>query len=272
MQDNKQETARAFNLQSAIFDDLYQGNTIIQYKRERVRSHVLGHLPANSSILELNSGTGEDAVFFGKKGFRVHATDLSEGMLKVLLRKTTDNQLEDRVSQERCSFTELSELGQKGPYDMIFSNFAGLNCTADLKQVLRQFAPLLKPGGLVTLVILPRFCLWETLLLLKGQFKTAFRRFFGKRGRKAHIEGTYFLCWYYSPAYVRNCLKKSFVCLGTEGLCTLVPPSYIEHFAESYPRLYSTLKRLESRWKNKWPWKNIGDYYIISFRKKGEGS
>jgi ubiquinone/menaquinone biosynthesis C-methylase UbiE len=109
MQDNKQETARAFNLQSAIFDDLYQGNTIIQYKRERVRSHVLGHLPANSSILELNSGTGEDAVFFGKKGFRVHATDLSEGMLKVLLRKTTDNQLEDRVSQERCSFTELSE-------------------------------------------------------------------------------------------------------------------------------------------------------------------
>ncbi len=68
---------------------------------------------------------------------------------------------------------------------MIFSNFAGLNCTGKLDQVLLSFDPLLKPGGLVTLVLLPPFCVWETALVLKGKFKTAFRRFFSKKGVKS---------------------------------------------------------------------------------------
>lgn len=60
---NEQFSAEAFSKQSGIFDQLYQPNTIIGYKRERVRSHVSNYLKAGSSILELNSGTGEDAVF-----------------------------------------------------------------------------------------------------------------------------------------------------------------------------------------------------------------
>ncbi len=34
-------------------------------------------------ILELNCGTGEDAVLFSEKGFNIVATDVSEEMLKV---------------------------------------------------------------------------------------------------------------------------------------------------------------------------------------------
>jgi hypothetical protein len=64
-------------------------------------------------------------------------------------------------------------------------------------------------------------------------------------------------------------MPKEFELLGLEGLCTMVPPSYIEHFAEKRPRLYAWLRGLEDRWKGSWPWRAIGDYYIISFRKKG---
>jgi len=53
-----------------------------------------------------------------------------------------------------------------------------------LSKVLDSFDPLLKPGGMVTLVILPKFCLWETLLLFKGKFRTAFRRFFSANDRR----------------------------------------------------------------------------------------
>ena len=98
----------------------------------------------------------------------------------------------------------------RGPYDLIFSNFAGLNCTNELDKVLQSFDSLLKPGGIVTLVILPKFCLWEFLLLFKGKFKTAFRRFSGSKGAKAHIEGEYFRCWYYNPSFIRKHLKNSF--------------------------------------------------------------
>ncbi len=151
---------------------------------------------------------------------------------------------------------------------MIFSNFAGLNCTNELNKVLGSFTSLLKPNGIITLVILPKFCLWEFLLLFKGKFKTAFRRFFSRDGRKAHIEGHFFKCWYYNPSYIMRHLKKDFELLSIEGLCTLVPPSYIENFAEKRPKLYQLLKTKEEKWKNRWPWKYIGDYYIISLRKK----
>jgi len=269
-QENEQEAARAFSKQSLVFDQYDAGNTIIRYKRERVRGHVLQYLSPNSSILELNAGTGEDATYFGRLGHRVHATDIAEGMQRALREKIVRQELTDRITTELCSFTSLEELRNKGPFDLIFSNFAGLNCTGELDKVLRSFAPLVNPGGQLTLVILPGFCLWETLLVFKGKFRTAFRRFFSRRkGARSHVEGHHFRCWYYSPSYIIRSLKDSFDLLSVEGLCTIVPPSYIEHFAEKYPRLYRTLRNREDRWKGKAPWKYIGDYYIISFRKKG---
>jgi hypothetical protein len=147
-----------------------------------------------------------------------------------------------------------------------------LNCTGELGKVLRSFKPLLKNNGIVTLVLLPKFCLWETALAFKGKFKTAFRRFLSGNGRKAHIEGEHFLCWYYNPSYVKQVLKSDFEVLSVEGLCTLVPPSYIENFAEKHPRTFKKLVTLENKWKTKWPWKSIGDYYIISFRRKDSQS
>jgi ubiquinone/menaquinone biosynthesis C-methylase UbiE len=265
---NEQQAESAFNTQSVIFDELYAGNTIIKYKRERVRNHVLHLLLPGSYILELNSGTGEDALFFAQKGFKVHATDLSSGMQNELKRKVALNGMEELVSTEICSYTQLDQLKNKGPYDHIFSNFAGLNCTNELDKVLASFNALLKPGGTVTLVILPKFCLWETLLVFKGKFRTAFRRFFSSNGSKAHIEGVYFKCWYYNPSFIINQLKDQFHLLGIEGLCTIVPPSYMEGFAEKHPSVYQFLKNKEDKLKGSWPWKFIGDYYIISLKKK----
>jgi ubiquinone/menaquinone biosynthesis C-methylase UbiE len=265
---NEQLAEAAFTTQSTIFDKLYSGNTIVNYKRERVRKHILQYLAADSYILELNSGTGEDAIFFAEHGHRVHATDISTGMQQELQRKVLEKGLQFKVSNELCSYTALQQLKNKGPFDHIFSNFAGLNCTDELDTVLDSFNELLKPGGTVTLVVLPKFCLWEFMLIFKGRFRTAFRRLFSNKGSKAHVEGTYFKCWYYNPSFIINRLKKDFDLLGIEGLCTIVPPSYIEGFAEKHPFAYRFLREKEDKLKSRWLWKYIGDYYIISLRKK----
>ncbi|HWZ03912.1 MAG TPA: class I SAM-dependent methyltransferase [Mucilaginibacter sp.] len=265
---NEQLAEAAFSGQSDIFDQIYSGNTIINYKRERVRAHVLQYLSPGSSILELNSGTGEDAFFFAKNGYEVHATDISSGMQQQLVQKVKQASMEALVSNELCSFTSLNQLANKGPYDLIFSNFAGLNCTGELDKVLTSFSELLKPGGLITMVILPKFCLWETLLVFKGKFRTAFRRFFSSKGRSAHVEGVLFKCWYYNPSYIIKKLKGEFDLISIEGLCAIVPPSYIEGFAEKHPSAYRFLTAKENKLKSRWPWKFIGDYYIISLRKR----
>lgn len=265
---NEEASATAFSKQSVIFDELYAGNTIVGYKRERVRAHVSQYLKPCSRILELNSGTGEDALYFAQQGHSIHATDIATGMQNQLRQKMLQAGMQNQVTMELRSYTQLHQLQNRGPYDLIFSNFAGLNCTDELDKVLASFLPLLKPGGVVTLVLLPRFCLWETLLIFKGKFRTATRRLFSSNGAKAHVEGTYFKCWYYNPSYITIQLSGPFDVLGIEGLCTLVPPSYIEGFAEKYPRIFRFLKAKEDRLKASWPWKLIGDYYIISLRKK----
>jgi ubiquinone/menaquinone biosynthesis C-methylase UbiE len=264
---NEERSAIAFSRQAPFFDRLYSPNAIIEYKRKRVRDHLNKYLLANSNILELNSGTGEDAIYLAKQGHTVHATDISKGMQKMLEGKVSVNHLQHKISNEVCSFTELNLLQKKGPYDAVFSNFAGLNCTSKLEEVLDRLTPLLKPGGILTVVLLPKFCLWEALLLFKGKFKTATRRFFSKDGRVAKVEGVAFKCWYYNPSFITQHLKRGYKTVAVEGLCTFVPPSYIEHFAEKHSATYRFLQRLENKFKARWPWKYMGDYYILTLRK-----
>lgn len=259
--------AAAFSEQAPVFDRIYAHNTIVHYKRKRVRDHVTQWLQPQSNILELNAGTGDDAIWFATQGHHVHATDVSTGMQVALKSKVSDLRLAYNVSTEICSYTSLAKLQEKGPYDFVFSNFAGLNCTDQLQKVIHSLDELLKPGGFATLVLLPDFCLWESLLLFKGKFKTATRRWFSSKGVTAHVEGHYFKCWYYSPRSVINMLPDNFKVLGVEGLCTFVPPSYIEGFAERYPRIYQWLVSKEEKWKSKWPFKGLGDYYILSILK-----
>ena len=140
---NEQHASLAFSKQSTVFDALYSENAIIQYKRKRVRSHVEKYIPAYSNILELNAGTGEDAIYFAQHRHTVHATDISTGMQQELKKKAYNAGLSTYISTEICSFTQLDKLADKGPYDLIFSNFAGLNCTGELNTVLKSFAPLL---------------------------------------------------------------------------------------------------------------------------------
>src|SRR6478736_929712 len=90
--------AAAFNKQSAVFDKIYAENIIVAYKRKRVREHVLKYLSPKSNILELNAGTGDDAVFFAEQGHSVHATDIAEDMQIKLRAKVQQHNLDALVS------------------------------------------------------------------------------------------------------------------------------------------------------------------------------
>src|SRR4249919_3549534 len=93
---NEKAAEKAFSKQAAIFDELYSGNIIIQYKRQRVRDHLEQFLKPHSKILELNAGKGEDAVWFAQQGHVVHATDISKGMQEKLIEKVYQNKLEKK--------------------------------------------------------------------------------------------------------------------------------------------------------------------------------
>jgi ubiquinone/menaquinone biosynthesis C-methylase UbiE len=265
---NELNASEAFTKQAVVFDKLYGDDQIIRYKRKRVRNHILQYAKENGRMLELNCGTGEDAVYFAQKGFQIKATDISNGMLDVLKNKISGSFYRDRIMVEQCSFMQLEKLSKRREFDYVYSNFGGLNCTSELERVFSELGGLVKQGGMVTLVIISRFCLWETLLVFRGKVKTALRRFFGRSGRDAQVEGQTFKCWYYSPSFVKKHMEDQFEFLSVEGLCTIVPPSYLENFGDKHPRVLRFLVKMENRLSGRWPWSSIGDYFIISFRKK----
>jgi ubiquinone/menaquinone biosynthesis C-methylase UbiE len=260
------QVSRAFTNQSPVFDSIEENNRILMNMRERIRRHVLSIIPGNSSILELNAGTGMDALYFAERGHHVTATDNAEGMVQTMKAKFEHHHLRERLKVQKCSYTRLSEI-KNGPFDLIFSNFGGLNCTPDPGKVIASFPALLKPGGMVCLVVMPAVCPWELMLALKGNFKTAFRRL-KKNGVMAHVEGVHFRTWYFSPGRLIKDFGSDFSVRDLSGLCSVAPPPYLENIPERFPKLFSMLSRLDEKLEHRWPFNSCADHFMLTMENR----
>jgi ubiquinone/menaquinone biosynthesis C-methylase UbiE len=252
----------AFSKQSSHFDDDDLSNPILQHWRQQIYEHADGFLKPNATILELNAGTGIDAIRFVKKGHYVHATDLSDGMIQTLKKKIENHSLENKISVQQISFDNLNQVD--GKYDFVFSNFGGLNCIKSLSKVAHEMPRLLNNGAYLTWVIMPPVCLWEWAWILKGQFRKAFRRL--RKETLAHLEGEYFETYYHSLSDVRKALGPKFSLTQVEGLGTFSPPPSAATFTKSCPRLTNILNSLDYLLRRQFPFNRSGDHLIITFQ------
>lgn len=256
--------AEAFSLTAEKYDQFALDHPNQTRMRHKVYAHLGRFLQPGARILELNCGTGIDAAWLAQHGYAVHATDISPGMLERLQAKREALGLQDRLSFEARSFTDLAQM-TGGPYDAVFSNLGGLNCVPDLAPIAAQLPAVLKPGGVVTWVVMPPVCLWEMAEVLRGQFRLAFRRF-QRRGTTAHLEGKTFTVWYFTPQQVRAAFGPEFRLLAIEGLSVITPTAESKNLAKRRPRLYRALAWLDDRLAPRWPWRGWGDFFIISLR------
>jgi ubiquinone/menaquinone biosynthesis C-methylase UbiE len=254
---------RAFSKQAAHFDEDDLANVILQDLRQQVYRHVDGFLSPGSRILELNAGTGLDAVRFVKAGHYVHATDLSDGMIGELKKKKAQPGME-RLSIQQLSFENIEHV-QGENYDLVFSNFGGLNCAKDLSPIGEKLHRIIKPGGFVSWVILPVVSPWEVATVLRGN-RHAFRRW-NSGGTQVRLEGEEFPVWYYSKSSVKRALRQ-FKLVRSEGIASLSPPPYKAQFARQYPRLYKILRRLDTAAGTSFPFNRWADHLVLTFRKR----
>ena len=259
--------AEAFSRTAEKYDALSRDHPHLTRMRRKVYTHLMRHLSQGAHILELNAGTGIDAVELAQRGYSVHATDIAPGMLHRLREKIDRLGLHDRVTLEQRSFLSLENV-QGAPFDAIFSNLGGLNCIPDLRSVVRQLPSLLHPGGVVTCVLMPHVCLWEMAEVFRGNMPLAFRRF-ARGSVRARLEGLTFDVYYYSPRQAIQCFGQDFELLGLEGLSVLTPPGQSKNFAKTYPRLYRALCWLDDRLSAYWPWCGWGDFYILTMCCRG---
>lgn len=267
-QKQEEQVSSAFSTQSAVFDELTNSNVMEVEYREIIRAHVQQFILPGEYMLELNCGTGLDAVFFARKGLNVHATDNAPGMLEQLKQKVLLQALKSKITYERCSFNQLNlKENPVAQFDHVFSDYGGLNCAEDIGSVIKQLDPYLKTGGMAHLVLIAPVCLWEWATVFKGKFRFAFRRLSNK-GLKSHLEGHYFTTYYYSPSAIRKAFGKKYVLMQLRSMGCLMPPTFNDYFPARHPRLFKLLKYAELKLNTTWPFNRCGDLFIISVKKK----
>ena len=259
--------AEAFSRTAAKYDAFAVDHPNQSRMRARVYAHLARCTPPGARILELNCGTGADAVELARRGYRLHATDIAPGMLDRLRAKVERLGLQDSITVEQRSFLSLADT-PGAPFDAVFSDLGGLNCIADLSPVIGQLPQVLRPGGVVTWVLMSHVCLWEMAEVLRGRPRLAFRRF-ARGAVRSHLEGLSFDVFYFSPQQTVRWFGDRFELLGLEGLSVITPTAESKNFARRHPRLYGLLSRLDDRLAPRPPWNGWGDFYIISFRYRG---
>ncbi len=132
-----------------VWDAIYKSGHINRYPWDSVVSFVFRHFPrdkprAETTILELGCGAGNNLWFCAKEGFRVMGVDASPEALEFAKTRFTAEKLAGEFLHE--NFTHLSLTDNS--VDLVIDR-ASLTCTpfCVIQEAIAEVHRVLKPGG-----------------------------------------------------------------------------------------------------------------------------
>jgi ubiquinone/menaquinone biosynthesis C-methylase UbiE len=256
----------AFDTIAEQYDDIFTRSLIGRAQRDSVWDILRQVFQPGQHVLELNCGTGEDALFLSRRGVSVRACDASERMIAVAAKRIAAEPRGADIQLEVCSTERIGSLRSEG-FDGVLSDFSGLNCVIDLAGVAEQLAALVRPGGFLVLCLSSRICLWETAwYLVHGTPARAFRRWSGCT--TASLGEVSLQVCYPTMRDMHGIFAPWFHLRGHKGIGVTVPPSYVEHLARRYPSLLRAAERAD-RVIAHWPGcRSVGDHTLFVFERK----
>ncbi len=266
-QSSLRPAALAFDAVAPIFDSRFGAWHSVTAQRKAVRAALLQQFPWGGRILELGGGTGEDASFLAEHGHTVLLTDPSPTMVAIASKKLAPfgSKADVVAGEDLEEFAQSYQSSRQPLFDGAFSNFAPLNCVADLRSVARGLASLLKPGAPAMLVLFGTCCPAEMVVeTIRGRPKQALRRL--KRGTApARLAKHEFQVIYHRRSDLERAFAPWFGLEQRIGIGVTVPPSSAEPWISNYPRLLSAMEaadRVLSR-----PLAALGDHVLYQFRR-----
>ena len=260
-----------FDAVAASYDNQFT-HTLVGAEQRKLSRHWLEKALGGRShleILEINCGTGTDALWLASLGHSVIATDQSGAMINRAKEKLLSSD-ENNVHFVHCNFAELVQKFASDKFDLIFSNFSGLNCVppGELDDVSEQLHSLLKPNGLLAMVVFGKYSWWETFFyLFKGVPRKAFRRWLNRSLTVKISEYSYQRVYYYSIRRLKNkFLPLKLVDKRPVGL--FIPPSYLDKAMQKRPKFFGALAKLETRLTGSKLTSSLADHVFLLFKKQ----
>lgn len=255
----------SFDNAAGNYDQTFTNTDIGKMQRNLVYAGLSKHLNTVQNILEINCGTGEDAIWLTKQNFKVTATDISSKMIEVAKSKTTFSNLNFAI----VDINSIAATFEGEKFDLLFSNFGGLNCVSksQLQNFFENIGSILSEKGKLVLVIMPKNTVWERFyFLVKAQFLNISRR--KKESVTVPVEGENVTTYYYNPKDIVNLSEANFETMSIKPIGFFVPPSYLEGFFKNKKGLLRFLNTLEQGIKN-WSFlSKYADHYIIVLQKR----
>lgn len=148
--DRTAEEEEYYSLTKKVWDILapfYDFFTLLPMSRLRNRVVDFAGIHQPSKILDVATGTGQQAFAFAKRGFDVVGIDLSEAMLRVAVKKNKYSNLKFQIADA----TNLPFASNS--FDVACISFALHDMPLSIQQkVLAEMARVTKPGGTVIVV------------------------------------------------------------------------------------------------------------------------
>jgi ubiquinone/menaquinone biosynthesis C-methylase UbiE len=261
-------TPAAFDEIAETYDATFTNSAIGSAQRRSVWKEIDRTFTAGQRVLEINCGTGVDALHLATRGVHVTACDSAPQMIAVARQQGALAEIPATVNFRLLANEQIGTLRNEGPFDGILSNFSGLNCVPDLSFIAYDLAQLVKRRGKMVLCLFGRFCIWETSWYLwRGNIRKAVRRF--RQGGRSAVLSTRSetRVWYHSVRQLKTAFAPHFRLLGWKGVGVAVPPSYLDFLAANCPLLFRFASKTDP-WLGACPgFRAMADHMLLTFER-----
>ena len=268
-QDYYAQVAQAFDRASSNYDVLYQDNPVMAWMRQESLAVLRATFPPASHLLEIGCGTGDEALALSREGYRLVATDVSQGMIEAARAKAASAGAQG-VTWRVLGTGRLDRLlAEYGPasFDGAYASFGALNCEPELAQVAETLSRLLRPGRKLVCSVMNRWCAWEIgWELLHLRPRRAFRRMsrgWLNAGLASPGGSLQVPVLYYTPSELARLVAPHFQVAWDRGLPVLLPPPYLAHLVMRHPAWFQRLEGLERRLRGRFPFRLLGDHFLM---------
>lgn len=268
-----------FDAVARAYDADFTDTPLGMRKRTIVHNYLAGKLQPGWRVLELNCGTGQDALWLSERVGHVTATDISGEMIRIAEEKCR-RAGRTNVTLKRMSIEQLANVaeGSEGnerqeitEFDLVFSNFDGLNCVPDLSFLPAALGSILAPGGEAIFVFMSRICAAEIVGFgLRGKFSRAFARL-RRGGLPVNIgAGVSMMTWFHTTRSLLRLFRKGgFRIVAVRGVGLAAPPTSMRDFYGRHLPFFRKLERLDDILSPYFPFNRMGDHLLLHIKKEG---
>lgn len=260
-------TSSPFDFVANNYDNDFSQTLIGKLQREQVYKIVKSDFEKHSGlkILELNCGTGIDAIWMAGFNHYVTATDASAKMIDIANKKAKSSK---NITFIQLHFNQINASAFENKFDVIFSNFAGLNCASkpELEQLNNELKHMINDDGRLYLIMLGKYSWLEKLFFFLIGDKL-------KMNRRLRMDDAQLApnisvkTWCYSSKEIAQ-IFTHFKVVKLKPIGLFIPPSYLEPLLKKNILLLPIIKFLEKTLGSFSFLSNYGDHIFLELKLK----